>query len=116
VFSQLSELSYKRSIPRFTVVSAVCAIMNCTTVLCVFKKVSVLVLVEIRFANTGKSIGNTNTNTYFQKLLQYFGNTENGSGNIAILTTLAVDVNLLQATLETLELVIYASGSAVHAD
>jgi len=40
-----------------------------------------MVLVEIRFANTRKSIGNTNTNTYFQKVLQYFGNTENGIGN-----------------------------------
>jgi len=41
----------------------------------------VLVLVEISFANTRQSIGNTNTNTYFQKLLQYFDTIENGIGN-----------------------------------
>jgi len=40
-----------------------------------------LVLVVIGFANTRKSIGNTNTNIYFQTVLQYFGNTEIGIGN-----------------------------------
>jgi len=47
-----SELSYKHSIPGFTVVSAIYAIMNCTTVPCcglgVFQRVSILVLVEVR--------------------------------------------------------------------
>ena len=47
---------------------------------CVFlPKLLVLVLVEIRFVNTPKSTGNTNT--CLQTVLQYFVNTENVIGN-----------------------------------
>jgi len=38
--------------------------MLCT---CVFQKVLGMVLVQSRFANTEKSIGNTNTYTYFKQ-------------------------------------------------
>jgi len=48
----------------------------------------VLVLVVIGFANTRKSIGNTNTNIYFHTVLQYFGNTEIGIGNTEYCNTI----------------------------
>jgi len=47
-----------------------------------------LVLVVIGFANTRKSIGDTNTNIYFQTILQYFGNTEIGIGNTEYCNTI----------------------------
>jgi len=49
-------------------------------------KLLALVLVVIGFANTRKSIGNTNI--YLQTILQYFGNTEIGIGNTEYCNTI----------------------------